>query len=765
MKKKLFLSLFFITVLIQIVLASSPFEHASWISIKKDLQKGNQWICFRKEINIKEKNSSIPMHIAVDSKYWLWVNGKLVVFEGELKRGPNPNDTYYDTIELSSYLHKGNNTIAVLVWYWGKNGFCHKSSGNSGLIASISPNKRLIVTDATWKVKIHPAFGETGNPKPNFRLPESNVHYDARYGMEGWNQRSYSDKNWENASVMGLYPCTPWNKLLPRPFPNWKDSGIINYVQVDKKEKNDTLFIIGKLPRNITVTPYFKINAKAGQLIDIRSDNYRGGSEYNIRTEYITKDGIQNFEMPNYINGHHIIYTFPKNVKVISVGYRETAFNTQHIGSFRCNDDFYNKLWNKALNTMNLNMRDAIQDPDRERSQWWGDAAIISGEILYSCDNNGVKAIKKTINNLVDWQKPDGTLFSPIPSGSWDKELPQQMLASIGKYGFWNYYYYTGDIETLRHVYPAVKTYLSLWQLDENDLVKHRSGGWDWADWGDNIDVAILDNAWFCLALESASNMAHIVKDKNYASFCDSIRKRIITAVQKNFWTGKFYRSPQYKGITDDRANGMAILAGFSTPEQEINIREFLKDRYSASPYMEKYILESYFVCNDINGGLARMKQRYQNMVNSNLTTLWEDWRIGGSGGGSINHGWAGGPLTLLSQYVAGISPLGIGWNQILIHPQLGNLKWVECAVPIKDKTIKIRADKKNNELIIYLNNKTDRTCVVAIPQNAKSLKVNGKDISFASLKLIQKNNVDTNGLLSLELKEKYAVIRIICNK
>ena len=276
MKKKLFLSLFFITALIQIALASSPFEHASWISIKKDMQKENQWICFRKVINIKEKSSSVPMHIAVDSKYWLWVNGKLVVFEGELKRGPNPNDTYYDTIELGSYLHKGNNTIAVLVWYWGKDGFCHKSSGNSGLIASINANNRLIVTDATWRVKIHPAFGETGNPKPNFRLPESNVHYDARYGMEGCNQENYSDKNWENASVMGLYPCMPWNKLFPRPFPNWKDSGIINYVQLDKKEKNDTLFIIGELPHNITVTPYFKIKAKSGQLIDIRSDNYKG---------------------------------------------------------------------------------------------------------------------------------------------------------------------------------------------------------------------------------------------------------------------------------------------------------------------------------------------------------------------------------------------------------------------------------------------------------------------------------------------------------
>lgn len=199
------------------------------------------------------------------------------------------------------------------------------------------------------------------------------------------------------------------------------------------------------------------LKAEAGQLIDIRSDNYKGGSEYNVRAEYITKKGVQEFEMPNYINGHRIFYTLPKGVKCLKVGYRETRFNTEIIGKFTCNDEFYNRLWEKSLNTMNLNMRDAIQDPDRERSQWWGDAAIILNEIFYSCDTNGISAVRKAMLNLVDWQKEDGTLYSPVPAGSWDKELPLQMLAAIGKYGFWNYYQYTGDLHTIEYVYPKMK--------------------------------------------------------------------------------------------------------------------------------------------------------------------------------------------------------------------------------------------------------------------------------------------------------------------
>lgn len=611
-------------------------------------------------------------------------------------------------------------------------------------------------SDDTWKVKLHPAFGDTGSPKPNFRLPESNVLYDARYEMKGWNEVDFPDYQWENATILGAYPCKPWNNLISRPFPNWRDGGLTKYLAVENKVDGDSLFVIGKLPKNITVTAYFKIKCKAGELIDIRSDNYKGGSEYNVRAEYVTKEGIQDFEMPNYVNGHHIIYRFPKDVKIISVKYRETAFNTHHIGSFRCNDEFYNKLWDKALNTMNLNMRDAIQDADRERSQWWGDAAIVLEEILYSCDNNGVLAIKKAINNLVDWQKSDGSLFSPVPAGSWNEELPLQMLASIGKYGFWYYYNYTGDMQTLKHVYPAVKKYLGLWKIGNNNLVEHRSGGWDWADWGNDIDVEILDNAWYCLALESAENMAHVLNDNAYADSCCSLRNKIVSASRKNFWTGSFYRSPKYKGLTDDRANGMAILAGFSSSQEYQKVRSFLNSRYAASPYMEKYILESYFVNNDIEGGLERMKKRYSNMVSSELTTLWEAWTIGGAGGGSINHGWAGGPLPLLSQYVAGISPLGAGWKEILVHPQLGNLKWIECTVPIGNKTIFIKVEKTMKNLSIRLSNNSGRICQVVIPADAKSVSLNGKKIAISNLNPLA-NDKENKKLLSLEIKEKQA--------
>ncbi len=752
---------------VRVLLPASIFKDSEWISTAMDDSVPNQWVCFRKTFDCGEVDPSAVLNIGVDSKYWLWVNGQLVVFEGGLRRGPNPDDTYYDSVSIGKNLRKGENTVAVLVWYFGKEGFNHKNSGKCGLIAALENGGQTIaVSDQSWKAVIHPAFGDTDWPHPNFRLPESNVLYDARRGLGEWMSPGYDDSSWEAALGLGNYPCSPWNILWRRPIPNWKDSGIIGYERVENETDGDVIRYKGILPKNISVTPYMKIRSEAGLTIDLRSDNYDAGGVPNVRAEYITRDGEQEFEMPNYVNGHSIIYTCPKDVEVIELGYRETAYNTEHIGRFSCSDDFYNTLWQKSLTTMNLNMRDAIQDPDRERSQWWGDATIVLGEILYSCDSQALPLIKKAIDNLVDWQKPDGVLYSPVPAGNWDSELPLQSLASIGKFGFWDYYFFTGDKATMLHAYPAIRKYLSLWNLDENDLVIHRRGGWDWPDWGENTDVPVMENAWYCLALETAREIAKIARDNEYASWCESLRSRIISAARKCFWDGQCYRSPGHAGPPDDRANGLALLAGFALPGQEEGIKAVFQNSYYASPYMEKYILESLFMRNDIDAGLARMRERYKPMVDSHISTLWEAWDVDEGKTGSINHGWAAGPLTLLSQYIAGISPVGPGWEKVLVHPQLGDLEWVECAVPVRDDLVELKAARTAGGLRVEVHNSTGKPCQVVIPDNACEIRYNGKELPASSLITVQGSLNGTNdGRKAVESADGKMIVEYVYEK
>jgi alpha-L-rhamnosidase len=679
--------------------AAAQVPPAQWIAHAGDAQQPNQWVAYRKKFQLGPAPQGVVVRLAVDSRYWLWANGRLVVFEGGLRRGPNPRDTYYDEVDLSAFLQPGENTLAILQWFWGKDGFNHKNSGTAGLWAELRQGPQLLLaTDTSWQARRHPAYGQTGPPHPNYRLPEANIHFDARQDLGAWQAPGFADADWGRAVALGAPPVAPWHQLVRRPIPLWKDHGLTNYLNTSQllgPAPGDTL--VARLPKNLPVTPYLRVEAPAGLAIHILTDNYRGGSEPNLRAEYVTRAGVQEFESYAVVNGHAVHYVIPQGIKVLALQYRQTGYPAQVAGRFASSDPFHARLVEKGLNTLYLNVRDVISDcPDRERAQWWGDVVINLGEILYYWDATGHAALRKAIANLLDWQRADGSLYSPVPAGNWDKELPQQMLASLSEFGLWEYYRHTADTTTLRRAYPAVARYLALWRTGADGLVQHRAGGWDWGDWGRHVDMPVLENAWYYSALRATALMARELGDlpaaEQYFRQAGQLKQRF----NEQFWRGRAYQSGTNGGVIDDRGQGLAVAVGLADPDKFPALRQVLTTEFHASPYMEKYILEAFFKMNDAPSGLARLRQRYQKMVDSPLTTLWEGWDIGSAefGGGTINHGWTGGPLTLLSQYVAGISPLQPGYAGVRVQPQLGPLARVNAAVPTPHGPVELTAEQ-----------------------------------------------------------------------
>lgn len=696
------------SIVVVICLALLPMSakdwKAKWITSDRCQSRTNSWICFQKNVQLPElDNQPVYADIAVDSKYWLWVNGELVVFEGGLKRGPNPSDTYYDHVDLTPYLLKGENSIAILLWYFGKDGFSHNSSGKAGLLFDCQTEKFEILSDASWKCRYYNAYEETEAPYPNWRLPESNIRFNAQKEIVGWTEKGANPK-FPGALVIGEAGMSPWNNLVERPIPQWKNYGIRDYVSIEKKEGLEVDTFYCKLPYNCHATPYLDVVSPAGKEIRIQTDHYLGGSEPNVRAEYVTKEGAQVYESLGWMNGHTVIYQIPKGIQVNSLRYRETGYNTEFTGTFVCNDDFLNRLREKAVRTLYVTMRDTYMDcPDRERSQWWGDEVNELGEAFYATDRRGHQLAYKGILELMGWQRYDGVIFSPCPSGNWRNELPAQMLASIGYYGFRTYYFYSGDDRFIPKVYDGMKRYLhDVWKTDEDGLVITRHGEWSWGDWGSHIDLDVLLNAWYYLALKAEQEFAQILQKTDDAKMIKGMMDKMEANFNKRFWTGKEYRSPNYRGETDDRGHAMAVLAGLAQPEQYPLIYEVLKKEYHASPYMEKYVGEALFVMGYPEFALQRTRERFAGMVNyPGCTTLWEGWGIGkeGFGGGSVNHAWSGGTLTLLSQYVAGITPLKPGFKEFQIKPQMGDLTSAKVTVDTRYGLIKADLQRKGKRI------------------------------------------------------------------
>ncbi|QNN24693.1 glycoside hydrolase [Planctomycetales bacterium ZRK34] len=725
-----------------------------WIGVSQPSEP-NQWICYRKTITLDDKPTAASARIACDSKYWLWVNGELVVFEGQLKRGPTPSDTYYDTVELAPSLQKGANTIAVLVEYFGRPSFSHNSSGQAALVFELSTPGGKIVSDKTWKAKINPAFGTTDPPLDNFRLPEANIRFDTRQAMVGWNGAGYDDAAWPAAVEFGKPPAKPWGKLYARPIALWKDTGLIDYenaAELPAAGRDEE--IIAKLPYNLHASPYLKIEAPAGKVIKLHADNWhlygdRRTAELH-RHEYVTRQGVQSWELPGFINGHEIHYQIPPGVKILELKYRETGYNADFVGKFECDDARLNTLWKKAERTLYVTMRDTYYDcPDRERAQWWGDAVNEIGEAFYVFDaERGPMLAKKGMYELANWQRPDKVLYSPVPSspppswedfktnklgqsGYWGRELPRQMLASVGWYGFWTYYWYTGDKQTIVDVYPAVRDYLSLWKLGDDGLVIHRPGDWDWTDWGEQKDVAVLENCWVYLALKAGVAMAKLTGNDSDIADYQRRMQSIEANFNKTFWQGDKYRDPKYKGQTDDRANAMAVIAGLAKPAYYPAIKQVLKTQQYASPYMEKYVLEALYMMDAPAQAIDRMKTRYAEQIDDARTTLWEGWGIGdkGYGGGTYNHGWSGGALTSLSQYAAGIAPTSPAFATYHVLPQPGSLKKMHSVVDTPCGLIDMTFKREAAQTSITLVSPAKTVATVGVPRDraVKTITINGK--------------------------------------
>ncbi|MBL8027745.1 MAG: glycoside hydrolase [Fibrobacteres bacterium] len=708
---------------------------AKWITANFTQNEPNTWLCFRKVQAIDSIPKTAIAQIAADSKYWLWINGKPVVFEGGLKRGPNPLDTYYDEVDIAPYMQKGENIIALLVWYFGKDGFSHISSGKAGLLFQcITPNFEIL-SDASWKSRRHPAFGTCENPKPNFRLSESSIRFDARQDIASWHTLDYKEKSWSKAYAFGDAPMAPWNNLVLRPIPQWKNSGLVEYVNKASLPTESTgESIEGILPANIQITPYLKIDAPEGLVIQIKTDNFQGGSEPNMYAEYITKQGEQEFESFGWINGQKVIYTIPKGVKILALKYRETGYDTDFSGNFNCSDDFYNRLWQKARRTLYVTMRDNYMDcPDRERAQWWGDEVIEGGEAFYALCPKSHLLMRKGMLELIGWQKKNGILFSPIPAGNWNQELPCQSLATIGLYGFWNYYMHTGDKQTIADNYDGVKRYLEIYKLKDDGTLVYRQGGWPWGDWGEQVDIEFIQSCWYQLALLSAKNMALLLGKSEDAKLFTQQMESFRTAVNKSFWTGKEYRHYDYKGTTDDRAQAMAVLSGIAEKSQYPALFEIFKTTEYASPYMEKYVMEALFHMGQESYALGRAKKRFDEMVNHpTYTTLFEGWGIGkkGYGGGTWNHAWSGGALTILMQYVCGISPIEAGYSKFAVMPQPGTMTQATASVHSVKGIITTSFINDASKFELTVNVPQTTKAVLGIPvSSANKITLNGSSV------------------------------------
>lgn len=719
---------------------------AKWIWSPSDDGAANRWMAFRKDVALTaaDLEGEITALIAADTKYWLWINGELAVYEGQLKRGaallkkaiyPQGSDeqpdldemvtevaTYYDEVVITPYLREGENVIVALVWYYGNEGHSHVGSGQGAFLFESQMGGRLVVSDSSWKVSRHLGYQPSG--RVNVHAQEFHIVYDARQGFDGFYEPEFDVSGWENAAELGAAGDKPWNELWRRPIPEWKVWDRESYPVTDTEHVQQisggyrVLF-----PTNIHFGAYIKVIAPAGKTIKVSCPN---AGRYSVT--YVTKGGEngeaveQEYESPAWINWWYADFTIPSGVEVIGLGYRRSGYNAGQVGYFDSNDDFYNTLWAKSRDVVYVNVRDTFMDcPDAERAPWLGDMVNEAQAAYYTLDERVFDSIRKDISVRINWQNEEGVISSTAPAtlryNEW-AELPGQSLAGV--MSWFQYYLYSGDRLTLEKAYPALLKYIALFKLDKTSFTvpfERRDGTntmhLSWVDWGNNIDKDLCLNIWAYIGVKTVVDFASALGDAETEAYYSAVRERMAAKFDRLFWNGSEYRSATYTGPADDRAQALAVWAGLASPDKYPVIRDILLNNEFASPYMIKYCIEALYMMDYPEAAEQRMLDSYYAAVTSSNPTLPERWTDG-----SANHGWAGGALVSLSGYAAGVRPLEAGYDSFIVKPQLGErMTRVSAGIPSVKGLIEVNAERNGDRFMVDVTVPDGASALLAVPR------------------------------------------------
>ncbi len=630
------------------------FGKAKWIW-PTEASVPNQRANFFFEAEAATLPEKVEVLVGCETKYWLFVNRELVVFDGGLFRESTPGNGYYDTVDVTEYLRVGHNELAIQVWYYGNGGRNNSFCPRAGLI--LACEALSLYSDANTLCAVDDAYYIPQNEPTSHLYGGDHTAYDARI-------RPFSlCPNKEcagEAVVVGNYGDAPWGDLEKRPVPQLFFTERIPCEAV-RAENTYTV----DLPYAMHFSPYIKLSAKGGEVVDIRSDRYAvngGPGDFNHyfghRAEYVCREGEQEFEMQDWIFGEKAVFRVPETAEVLELGYRESGYDSKITAAFTCDDPDANVLFAKCVRTLKVCMRENYMDcPDRERGQWIGDVSVQSPQIAYLLDQNGLLLLRKAIFDFIRLRKGD-VLMGNLPGDNYC-ELPSQSLNAISEWGMIaTYYRATGDRSVLELAFEPAIAYLRLWETDSEGVVIPRVGNWEWYDHLFNCDKPLLNVCWYYSALRFARFMANELGTDVHNTFLTERMEAIERVFDARYWkAGEGY----FAGgdFVDDRANAMAVLSGLCTRDKYPKVRYLLLSVFNSTTYMENYVLIALCEMGYKADAYRRMMCRYQPLIRNENTTLWEDFFHLGT----RNHAWTGGPATVLLRYFVGIE------EDLTVHP------------------------------------------------------------------------------------------------
>ena len=529
---------------------------------------------------------------------------------------------------------------------------------------------------------------------------------------------TYEDKIWidENgvAHGSGIYMpagCWNFNSIEQKPSEWQLARKRIKAVDIKKGHDGSLLVDFGK-----ETMGYLVLEDIQGEgLVEIYYGESREEALDKEHCETLDKFEVSGsrFQVPESKAFRFVYIETNVTIGKIAMDYEYLPFDEKKSGSFRCNDEELNRIWEVGAYTMDLTTREFFMDGiKRDRWTWSGDA--IQSYLMNYYLRFDLDCVKRTIRQLRG------------------KDPVTAHVNTIMDYTFYwfksvlDYYLYSGDEAFVQEMYPRMKTLMDycLGRVNAEGMAEGQPDDWIFVDWVDfpmhKRGVLAFEQILFCKALETMAMVAPLASSQEgkaesayYQELADALRKKVKTL----FWDeGKkaflhAIEDGQMNPQITKFPNMFAILYDFVPVEDKEKLMQTVmlnkKIEPITTPYMRFYELAALCQMGYQDEVLPEIKGYWGGMLREGATSFWEKYNPEESGtqhlamygrpyGKSLCHAWGASPVYLLGKYFLGVNPTKPGYTEYEIKPTLGGLEWMDGEVPTPFGKICVKMDAHN---------------------------------------------------------------------
>ncbi|MBQ3041449.1 MAG: family 78 glycoside hydrolase catalytic domain [Clostridia bacterium] len=593
------------------------------------------------------------MNISCDGDYTLYINGKYVASN---QYGDYEHYKIYDTIELDSFLVKGKNTIAILVWHFGE-GSSRYILSKPGLIFEVVNESGVVLSsDENVLSRKSRAYksGEIARISPQLGF---GFEYDATL-EDGWKG---GEKNGFSRSYIIDKKCT----FFARPYKKLSVGEICATTCLKSEDGTHFLYSLGKeqvgfISFNINATEKTKIIVAYGEhIIDGGVRRLVCGHDFSIK--YTAKAGENEFTNHMLRLGAKYIEIFAeKPIEVNKIG-----IIPHYVPVIRKKDDLsgiQKKIYDICLNTLEKCMQEHYVDcPWREGCLYAFDSRNQMMCGYYAFEGGNFDYARSNLILMSKDRRDDGLMSICYPCGI-DLTIPSFSLHYIS--AVLEYLIYSGDKSLVYEVNPKMKELLCTFLSNrENGLITKFEGTnhWNFYDWSPYLEGRIWHNEektpdvtlslMVIIALKAYKEICMLTAlDFEYENDIDSISK----ATKEAFFDKErgLFRNVQNENEPLELTNSLGVLSGVLSREETERVCEHLISGKltTASLSTRRFVYDALLMVDKEKYSsfiLSDIEKNYKIMLDQGADTVWET--IEGAndfdGAGSFCHGWSAIPI------------------------------------------------------------------------------------------------------------------------